>query len=132
MAHQRNKAAGPAAISKYEHLFAAIEGFVGSNGTFESSAATETVLAEIGDCRGLDEAFEVPIAHKLFAMDAALRWALFLGAAPARAEKKGDAAPPPFSYEAAMRLIGRVYDLGMDDAVWVHFEDEEEEDEEEK
>ncbi len=82
-------------------------------------------ISEIGKCDNLQDAFAVPLARRLFGIDAALRWVLFMTIAPDRAE--GDsifAAGCGFSPQDGLTLISQVYDLGVRDAVLDHFDDE--------
>jgi hypothetical protein len=123
-------------LAEQEALFRAISSYVRSNTNFESSIPTDAAIEEIGNCLTLGEAFRIPLQRQIFSMDSALRWVLFLGAAPTRAEEEGDQplTGKAFSPAEALDLITQVYDLGMQEAVWDHFEvdedDEEEEDEE--
>lgn len=120
----------------YESLFHAIDGFIRANCNFESSVPVNAAITEIGTSESLQDAFMIPLQRQLFNLDAALRWVLFLTIAPERAEKEGDApfAPGSFSCQEALTLVSQVYDIGVQESIWEHFEeddDEEDDDEEE-
>jgi len=121
----------------YESLFHAIDGFIRANCNFESSVPVNAAITEIGTSESLQDAFMIPLQRQLFNLDAALRWVLFLTIAPERAEKEGDApfAPGSFSCQEALALVSQVYDIGVQESIWEHFEedddDEDDDDEEE-
>jgi hypothetical protein len=117
----------------HEVLFAAIEGFTRGNCNFESSIPVNLAVEEMGKCTSIKEVFAIPLQRQLFSMDSALRWTFFLNIAPPRAEKEGDSpfADDGFSSNDAFTLISQVYDIGVQDAIWEHFEDEDSEESEE-
>lgn len=138
---KKHAAPPPAAappLSEYPALFEAAGSFVRTNSQFESSVAIEAVVREVGLCTDAQAAFATPLSHKLFSMDAALRWALFLAVAPERAAQEGDALageaalPWRLQLAEAFGLVAAVYDLSVQDAVWTHFEDDDEDDDEEE
>lgn len=119
-------------IGDREALFHAIDGFVRANCNFESSVPVNTAIDEIGKSVTLQEVFMIPLQRQLFNMDSALRWVLFLTVAPEHAEQEGDEpyTADTFSSEQALTLISQVYDIGVQEAVWEHFDVDEEEEEE--
>lgn len=129
LALARQKSVTPG-LAAHEALFHAIDGFIRANCNFESSVPVNAAIDEIGKSATLQGAFTTPLQHQLFNMDSALRWVLFLAVAPERAEKEGDApfAPGSFSSQDALTLISQVYDIGVQETVWEHFEPEEEDD----
>jgi len=131
--------AAPAAaanLAACPRLCHAVDGFIRGNTNFESSIAINTVADEAAACATHRALFETPLRHKLFTIDAALRWALFLSVAGGRAEAEGDApfsAAAPFLVHEALALVGGIYDVGLQEIAWDHFEaDEELTDEEEE
>jgi hypothetical protein len=115
------------ALAEHEVLFCAAESFIRGNATFESSVPINAAVDEAGQCADLGALFAIPLQHKLFAMDTALRWVLFLSVAPGRAVQEGDAlfsAQAPFSAQEALALLAVVYDVGVQEAVWEYFEPE--------
>lgn len=120
-------------IADRVELFHAIDGFVRGNCNFESSIPVNIAIEDIGKCGSLQAAFMIPLQRQLFNMEAALRWALFLVVAPEGAEKEGDEPfDEEFSSQDALLLIAQVYDIGVQEMVWDHFEpDDEDEDEDE-
>ena len=129
----RQNAVSRPALSGHEVLFGAVEGFLSANCNFESSVPVKAALEELGKSTTLEEAFMTPLQRQLFGMDSALRWVLFLTVAPGRAEKEGDAAfaAGNFSPQGALTLVSQVYDIGVQEAVWDHFEGDEDEDDDE-
>jgi hypothetical protein len=125
----RQKSVTPDLAAAHEHLFHAIDGFIRANCNFESSVPVNAAIDDIGKSTSLQEAFTTPLQRQLFNMDSALRWVLFLAVAPERAEKEGDApfAPGSFSSQEALALVSQVYDIGVQETVWEHFEPEEDE-----
>jgi hypothetical protein len=128
---QPNALASPDA---YESLFHAIDGFIRANCNFESSVPVNAAITEIGTSESLQDAFMIPLQRQLFNLDAALRWVLFLTIAPERAEKEGDSpfAPGSFSCQDALTLVSQVYDIGVQESIWEHFEDDDEDDEDDE
>lgn len=120
-------------IKDYDIFFGAVTEFVYAHCNFESTQPLETAMSEIGNCDSLQEVFSIPLQHRLFNIDAALRWVLFMTIAPARALADGD--PPfngdPFSEHDAVVLISQVYDIGVQETVLAHFANEEDGEEEE-
>ncbi len=120
----------PPTLAAHELLCAAAEEFMHSNSTFESSVAVGAAFDDFCQCGSVQAAFAVPLQHKIFSLDAALRWILFLSLAPARAAEEGDAPlSAPFDAAAALALVAAVYDSGVQAAVWDHFEPDESDDE---
>lgn len=113
-------------LSEHEELSLAIESFLRENTNFESSVPVNSAVDAMAALTDIQEVFMLPLQRQLLNMDGALRWALFLALAPARAEECGDRpfSAAPFSADAAMALISSVYDLGVGDAVYAHFEEE--------
>ena len=104
-------------------LFRAIGNFVDANTNAESSALVKALVAELGECASLREAFEAPLRHRLFGFDAALLWVLFLSVAPAKAVKEGDPPmPDSFSAREALGVLASTFDRGIQCAVLDHFE----------
>jgi hypothetical protein len=131
-AEKKTQKGGATSLASHEALFRAVEGFVNANRNFESTILVETAIDDIGKSTTLQGAFMVPLQRQLFNMDSALRWILFLTVAPERAEKEGDApfAPGSFSSQEALGLVTQVYDLGVQETVWEHFDDDDDEDDE--
>ena len=115
------------------NLFNAIDSFIRANTNFESSVPVNAVIDDMDKCTRLQEIFQSPLQRQLFNMDAALRWALFMRCAPKRALEEGDPAyTDRFDVEAAIDLIAQVYDIGVQEHVWEHFEIDSDDDEEEE
>jgi len=116
-----------------EVLLHAVDSFIRNNCNFESSVPVNTAIEEIMKCTTLQSVFAIPLQLQLFSMDAALRWVLFLSNAPERSVADGDTpfVDDKFSAKAALTLITNVYDIGIQEAVWASFEEDEESEAEE-
>lgn len=118
-------------LGSYSQLSAAVKSFIDSNSNFESSVPVDSAIAEISNMTDLMSVFALPLQHRLFSFDTALRWVLFLSVAPEKAVTLGDEQFSPhcqFSAEGALSIITQVFDRGIQDCVYDHF-DEEEDDE---
>jgi len=122
------------ALKEYPHLFAAVESFINSNSTIESTVLIEEAITAVGACTTFEELFASPIQSRIFGIDAALRWILFLGVAPTRSECGERTAQGvsfgagAFSPASALSLVIQVYDIGVQDIVLDNFEDDEDDD----
>ncbi|MFA6166483.1 MAG: hypothetical protein WC700_07710 [Gemmatimonadaceae bacterium] len=119
-----------APLAAYESLSAAVESFVQSNTNFESSTMLKPVVDDLKACTDLNQLFILPLRQRIFSFSSALVWVVFLKNMPCAVE---DEAPPfsaavEFSADKALETIASVYDLGMQEAVWDHFEDSDDED----
>ena len=108
---------------------AAISSFLHATGNFESTLVLDELDA------ALDAAFEagasmasIPLKHKLLNMAGAINWAFFLSTSASEAPETAN----EFSADEAFATIGEVYDRGVEEAVWAHFEADEEDDEDEE
>lgn len=130
--NKKNTGCKKSILSSHERLFGAVDGFIRSNCNFESSVPVNAAIDAIGSATSLQDVFAAPLQRQLFNMDSSLRWALFLTVAPERAENEGDApfAPESFSSQEALTLVSQVYDIGVQESVWEHFEGVEEVEEE--
>lgn len=110
-------------------LYEAASIFVQEHCNFESSAATKSCVNDLGEATSLQQAFAVPLRHKMLDMDSALYWVLFLQIGPARAAADGEAPPgEPFSAGEALNLIKAVYDNGVQTHILEHFEPDSDDD----
>lgn len=112
-------------LNEHAELFHAIENFIRANSNFESSIPVNTTIEMLGDCTTLQDVFTLVLRRQLLNMDGALRWAFFLSLAPARAENDGDrpfSGASPFSVSSAFSLVASVYDIGVSEAIYDHFE----------
>ncbi len=119
-------------LESYSQLSSAVKSFIDSNSNFESSVPVDAAIAEISNLADLMSVFALPLQHRLFSFDTALRWVLFLSVAPEKAVTFGEErfSPNfPFNTEGALNIIAQVYDRGIQDCVYDHFDDEEDEDE---
>ena len=119
-------------LESYGQLASAVKSFIDSNCNFESTVPIETAIAEISGTTDLMSVFALPLQHRLFSFDTALRWLLFLSIAPEKAVALGgERFSPhcPFNAEGAVNIIAQVFDRGVLDCVYDHFEEEDDEDE---
>jgi hypothetical protein len=123
---------GGVALKDCAALSAAVESFVRSNCNIRASAPIVSALEALGECTKLEDAFTLLIQRQLLDFEAAISWALFLNAAPARAVELGDASfsvGAPFSLSESLSMITTLYDIAMEELLDDHFDDEDEEDE---
>lgn len=129
------KASAASPLREHEELSLAVEGFIRANTNFESSIPVNTALEILNAQTSLQDVFTTVLQRQLLNLDGALRWALFLSLAPARAEEEGDqpfSPAAPFSATAALALIASVYDMGVAEVVSAHFEYDSDSDSEEE
>jgi hypothetical protein len=125
------KSAAHGSLADCPAFHAAIEEFVRANNHFDSSYPVNAALEEMAKCHSFAEVFALPLQHKLFTMEVALHWALFLKLAPDRAAEEGDTSTLAgnFSADDAFDKIASIYDIGVQNAVWEHFEADDDDDE---
>jgi hypothetical protein len=124
-------------LKSFEPLLLAIDSFIRGNSNFESSIVVNTAIEELEQCSSLQQCFALPIQHKLFNIDTALKWILFLNIVPEKIVEQNaeDEEFSPlveefnafseFSCSDAMKLIASIYDIGVQDIVLSHLEDDE-------
>lgn len=105
-------------------LFDAAERYLRANSNFESSVVIQETVDALAEVTTGDELFALPLQHKLLSMDAALRWALFLAVAATHPNSDQFFESGPFDAQAALQLIGGVYDMGIKEAVLDYLEDD--------
>ena len=121
----------PGTLAACPELFAAAEAFLMENTNFESSQPVAAAVEALGGLRSLREVFLAPLRRRLLGMEAALKWLLFLSAAPGLAREKEEEVPEALAVLDASEALGQiatVYDLGFQAAVAAHFEDSEDDD----
>jgi len=127
-------------LKSFEPLLLAIDSFIRGNSNFESSIVVNTAIEELEQCASLQQCFALPIQHKLFNIDTALKWILFLNIVPEKIVEQNaedeEFAPlveefnsfSEFSCSDAMKLIASIYDIGIQDIVLSHLEDDDSDD----
>jgi hypothetical protein len=123
-------------LKNFEPLLMAMDSFIRGNSNFESSIVVNTAIEELEQCASLQQCFALPIQHKLFNIDTALKWILFLNIVPEKIVEQNaedeEFAPlvdefnsfSVFSCSDAMKLIASIYDIGIQDIVLSHLDDE--------
>ena len=107
------------AVDSIPRLLEAMRQFCAEHTHFESSAASARVLDELAAAADANCAALVPLRHKIFDFDAALRWGFFLEMVLPQFRLPGDA----FDAAAYHRSLSTVYDLAVQTAVWDHLPD---------
>jgi hypothetical protein len=105
-------------------MFEAAERYLRANSNFESSVVIQETVDALAEVATGDQLFALPLQHKLLSMDAALRWALFLAVAATHPNSDRFFADGPFDAQAALQLIGGVYDLGVKEAALDYLDDD--------
>jgi hypothetical protein len=122
-------------LKSFEVLNFAMDGFIRGNGNFESSVVINAAIEELEQCESFQQCFAIPLQHKLFSMETALKWVLFLTVIPDKIiEQESEDEEfakqldefntfKEFSSSDALKLIASVYDLGIQDAILSHLDD---------
>jgi len=122
-------------LKSFEVLNFAMDGFIRGNGNFESSVVVNAAIEELEQCESVQQCFAIPLQHKLFSMETALKWVLFLTVIPDKiVEQESEDEEfskqldefntfKEFSSLDALKLIASVYDLGIQDAILSHLDD---------
>ena len=123
-------------LKSFEVLNFSMDGFIRANGNFESSVVINSAIEELEQCESLQQCFAIPLQHKLFSMETALKWVLFLTVIPDKIiEQESEDEEfssqldnfnsfATFSSLDALKLIASVYDLGIQDAILSHLDDD--------
>ena len=119
--------APPQTLADSAVFFAAVESFVRAHANIDASHPINTALAALGACNSLQTMFVVPLKERIFNLESVLQWALFLMVASS--QESSPFPPKSFSVQAAMEITAQLYDLGIDEMVWTHFEAPDDEDE---
>jgi hypothetical protein len=131
-------------LKDFDMLLCAMDSFIRANGNFESSMVINAAIAELEQCVSIQQCFSIPLQHKLFNMDSALKWVLFLVTVPEKiveqfAEDEEFSILKDefnefsnFSALDSLKLIASVYDIGLQENVLSHLEDDEDEDDEDE
>ena len=131
--------AGPLTLAACPRFVEAADKFVADNSSFESSAVGEAVRRDLEKAASLHAAALVPLRHKVFGFDSALKWSFFLHTAAGRffGEDAGEELPatfrdpalwPPFEPGKFYGEMAAIYDLAVEAAVWDHCASDSEED----
>lgn len=115
-------------VAENADLEAALRKFWTANSAVESSALIDRAVADSAAIESSQALFPIPIQNGILSMEGALKWVLFLKAL-STLEAADAAFDRTFSADAAMDLVVKVFDLGLQDEVWEHFEDDDDEDE---
>jgi len=129
-------------LKDFDILYTAMDGFIRSNNNFESSMVINMALDELEQCTSIQQCFSVPLQHKLFSMDSSLKWVLFLVTIPEKIIEQNSEDEEfmqimnefkvfsEFSCVESMKLIASIYDIGMQDNIFLHLDDEDSDNEE--
>jgi hypothetical protein len=127
-------------LKSFEVLNFAMDGFIRGNGNFESSVVVNAAVEELEQCESLQQCFAIPLQHKLFSMETALKWVLFLTVIPDKIIEQESEDEEfskqldefnkfiEFSSSDALKLIASVYDLGVQESILSHLDDSSDED----
>jgi hypothetical protein len=113
-------------MSGWPSTVKAIDCFLKAHSGFESSVAHNAVLKDINECGTLNEAFLVPLRHKMINMESSLKFVLFLRLVTSKPIDDAEPEFPPaakFSTESALDALVQLYDLAVQDSVWAHVDD---------
>ena len=123
-------------LKDFDILLCAVDSFIRGNGNFESSMAINSAMEELENVSSLQQCFSIPIQHKLFNMETSLKWVLFLTIIPEKLIEQNSEEEEftqqleefktftQFSCLSAMQLIASIYDIGIQDVVLSHLDDD--------
>ena len=118
-----------AALRDCPILAYAVNNFIEANCSFRSSVVIAQAQEACAACPGWGDLFIAPLQQKVFTLETALGWALFLRLAKARSIEEGDEPfPGEFDANEALTMLASVYDTGAQELVYAHFEGDEDED----
>ncbi len=107
----KSKAGTP--LSEYQLLYDAVEAFVESHVNFENNETIEEVLDELKKTTDYRSMFKIPLAHKLFSMQSAMEWLIFIQLATKQDTQGGNtnkfSSLTNFSADDATNIILNVY-----------------------
>ena len=127
-------------LKDFDILLCPMDSFIRGNGNFESSMVINSAIDDLEKCSSFQQCFAIPLQHKLFNMETALKWILFLNIIPQKIiEHSLDDEEfmqtidefkefSSFSCEGAMGLISSIYDLGIQDVILSHLDDDDDDD----
>jgi hypothetical protein len=130
-------------LKDFDLLLCPMDSFIRGNGNFESSMVINAAIDDLEKCSSFQQCFAIPLQHKLFNMETALKWVLFLNIVPQKIiEHSTDDEEfmqtvdefkefSSFSCEGAMGLISSIYDLGIQDTILSHLEDDDDDEDDE-
>lgn len=118
-------------IKDHERLIDVMDRFCAENSHFESSTVANVVRSEMGDQPDIHAAALVPLRHKIFGFDAALKWGFFLSlAVPRILVENGETLAVPFDIVRYNKDLPGIYDLAVDALLDVCEEDESDDEDE--
>jgi hypothetical protein len=127
---------GSRQLKDFDMLLCAMDSFIRGNSNFESSMVINSAITELEQCNSIQQCFSIPLQHKLFNMDSALKWVLFLSIIPEKiieqfaededfSEMKDDFNEfSKFSESLSLKLIASVYDIGLQEHVLSHLDED--------
>lgn len=137
MAAQGKKAAGRAGgaaapvIDDVPRLISAMDRFCSEHSHFESSTVGSMVHGMMAESSDMNEAALVPLQHKIFDFDSALKWGFFLmQAVPRILAEDGDESAFPFDVAVYNNELVGIYDVAVESTVWDLCEEEDDESDE--
>jgi hypothetical protein len=109
-------------LGRTTSLIGAMGRFCAEHTHFESSIAGERVLDELAAATDVNHAALVPLRHKIFDFDTALRWGFFLSQALPHLALDGPRmiGGPNLDFDVGLyhNSLASVYDLAVQNAVW--------------
>lgn len=122
-----------ATVGDIARLVNAMDRFATEHSGFESSTVGGIVLNEMAAARSVYEAALVPLRHKIFTFEVALKWGFFLSNIAPRilAEEErslSDALAGAFDLLGYNAELVVIYDLAVDSCVWDYCEEDDDAD----
>lgn len=126
----REGGAAAAMIDDVPRLIGAMDRFCSEHTNFESSTVGGLVHKAMAASSNMNQAALVPLQHKIFDFDSALKWGFFLmNVIPRILAEDGVDATFPFDVAAYYNELVDIYDIAVEAAVWDLCEEDDDSDE---
>jgi hypothetical protein len=106
----------------------AVKSFIEENASFQSGPAIEITLDKMAKTSDVNDMFMVPMKEKMLDMQGALVWVMFISVGLRKLADEISFDGFKFDSNAAIKLIGEVYDRDAESSIWAHVYDDEEDD----
>jgi hypothetical protein len=116
----------PSTVGDIPRLINAMDRYASEHSGFESSTVGSIVQSEMAAATDINHAALVPLRHKIFTFDVALKWGFLLSnIAPRILSEDGGSLPASFDLLRYNAELVTIYDLAVESGVWEYCEEEE-------
>lgn len=122
-----SSAGGASTVGDIPRLINAMDRFASEHSGFESTTVGNIILSEMAAATDVNHAALVPLRHKIFTFDVALKWGFLLSnIVPRILAEDGGILPAAFDLLRYNAELVTIYDLAVFDGVWEYCEEEDE------